>query len=153
MIGKVKRWLGIEGVKLELDVPEEVPMDGPVEGKIRFFSMHAQTVQKVQVKMVEKYKRGRGKSKLIDEYQLGEITLEEEIAIPADEIVEIEFVLPFTVVKSDMETFSDRNMVFKGMATAARFLKGAKSVYRIEAEAVVRGTVLNPFATREVRIV
>ena len=154
MCGKVKRWLGIEGVKLELILDEEIPAEvTEVVGKIRFYSMHDQTVQKVRVRMIEKYKRGRRKNKLVDEYHLGSIELEQDIDVPAEEHVELEFSLPFNLAKSDIDRFSDQNIVFKGVASAAKLLKGVKSVYRIEAEAEVKGTALNPFDVKEVKLV
>lgn len=153
MIGRVKRWLGIEGVKLELVLPEEIDADaGLVEGSIRFYSMHAQTVQGIRIFLIEKYKRGRGKNKLIDEYQLGEIAIEEDIEVPADQLVEVDFALPFSMVKSDVDTFAEKNFIFKGVATAAKFAKGVKSEYRIVAEAKVKGTALNPFDKKVVQM-
>ena len=153
MFGRVKRWLGIEGVKLELILPEEISEDADaLDGKIRFLSMSPQTVRKIRVRMIEKYKRGRRKNKLVDEYHLGDIELEQDIDIPADEIVEIEFSLPFTLPKSDVDRFADKNVVFKGVASAAKFLKGVKSVYRVEAEAEVKGAALNPFHVKEIGV-
>jgi hypothetical protein len=153
MFGKVKRWLGIEGVKLELILAEEWDADaGEITGEIRFYSMNTQTVRKIRVRMLEKYKRGRWKNKLIDEYHLGDIELEQDIEVPADEQVSIEFSLPYNLPKSDVDRFSDKNVVFKGIANAAKFAKGVKSVYRIEAEAEVKGTALNPFDTKEITL-
>jgi len=154
MFGKVKRWLGIEGVKLELVLEDEVSMTASeIEGKIRFYSMHDQTVKKVRVRIIEKYKRGRFKNKLVDEYHLGSIELEQDIDVPAEEHVELDFTLPFNLAKSDMDRFSDQNIVFKGVASAAKLMKGVESVYRIEAEAEVKGTALNPFDVKEVKLV
>lgn len=154
MFGRVKRWFGIEGVKLELILDDEVSAEAPeIVGKIHFFSMNPQTVKKIRVRLIEKYKRGRRKNKLVDEYHLGDIELEQDIEVPADEVVEIEFSLPYTLAKSDVDKFSDKNVVFKGMASAARFIKGVDSVYRVEAEAEVKGTALNPFDTKEIKLV
>ncbi|HLF64222.1 MAG TPA: sporulation protein [Saprospiraceae bacterium] len=154
MFGKVKRWLGIEGVKLELILPEEIAVEASeVEGNIRFYSMNHQTVRKIRVRMIEKYKRGRRKNKLVDEYHLGEIELVQDIDVPENEQVDIEFTLPFTIAKSDIDRFSDQNFLFKGVASAAKLLKGVHSVYRIEAEAEVKGTALNPFDTKEITLV
>ena len=152
MIGRVKRWLGIEGVKLELDVPEEIVSDHMVTGKLIFFSMHAQTVQSIRVRLVEKYKRGRGKNKLIDEYELGSIELDKDISVPADELVEVDFTLPFALAKSDMDTFGEKNVLFRGIAGVAKFAKGVHSTFRLVAEAKVKGTALNPFDSKEIRI-
>jgi hypothetical protein len=102
--------------------------------------------------MIEKYKRGRGKNKLIDEYELGAIDLEQDIDVPADTVIEVEFSLPFNLVKSGMESFGDKNFIFRGMAGAASLIKGAKSDYRVIAEAEVKGTVLDPFDSKAIRI-
>lgn len=154
MFGKVKRWLGIEGVKLELILPEALTSSAEsIEGKIRFYSMHKQTVKKIKVTMVEKFSRGRRKGKLVDEYLLGSIELEEEIEIPEHEQIEIDFNLPITIPKSDMDLLEEKNILLKPLVKTAKFIKGAKSVYRIEAEAVVKGTALNPFDIQEIKLI
>ncbi len=100
MFGKVKHWLGIEGVKLKLLVPDEVKeSDKELKGKIQFHSMNKQMITAISVKMIEKYSRGNRKDKLVDEYLLGEIHLEQKIEVPSEEIVEIDFTLPFEIKK------------------------------------------------------
>ncbi len=146
MFGKVKQWLGIEGVKVELHVPEKIEAkDSSVEGTIRFYSMHDQTVKSLRVRLIEKYKRGRRVNKLVDEYTLGEIELIRNIEVPAHQYIEVEFSLPFNRVVSEMDAIEARNFIFKGAIRTAKLLRGVKSEFRIEAEADVRGTALNPF--------
>ena len=117
MFGKVKRWLGIEGVKLDLFVPEEVNVgEGSIDGKVRFSSMHAQTVTAIKVVMIERFVRGRGKDKLIDEFELGRIELTKKIEIPTDENIEIEFELPFDIMKSEMDKMQEKNLVVGGLS-------------------------------------
>lgn len=154
MFGKVKRWLGIEGVKVELHIPEKVEAAlGEVSGSIRFYSMHDQLVKSVKVRLIEKYKRGRKGNKLVDEYTLGEIYLEQDIEVPAHEYIEVQFALPFDLVKSEMDHIESMNFLFKGVVKTAKLMRGVKSIYRMEAEADVQGTALNPFDTAEVKIV
>ncbi|NUO02231.1 MAG: hypothetical protein HUU01_16630, partial [Saprospiraceae bacterium] len=82
MFGKVKKWLGIEGVKLELLLPEEVSeKEGSVEGAILFQSMNPQTVTEIRIVLIERYSRGRGSEKLIDEYELGSIVIRQNIEV------------------------------------------------------------------------
>lgn len=146
MFGRVKKWLGIEGVKLELILPEEISAKSTlVKGNIRFTSMNPQTVTRIKVVMIEKYSRGRRKEKLTDEYVLGSIELAQTIEIPSNDPVEIDFTLPIEWLKSEVERFGEKNLIFGGLAKAAKFAQGAKSEFRIEAEAKVKGTVLNPF--------
>ena len=153
MFGRVKRYLGIEGVKVELHIPDQIKVDdNELSGTIRFYSMHDQVVQSVRVRIIEKYKRGRRKSKLIDEFTLGEIAMERDIEIPAHEARDLDFTLPFTPAKSDMDQLQQKNFMLKGLVKAAKFAKGVKSIYRVEAEADVKGTALNPFDSRELMV-
>jgi len=154
MFGKVKRWLGIEGVKIEMILPDEVSgSSGVIEGKLRFESMHLQTVTKIKITLTEKYIRGRFKNKLTDQYKIGEIELDEKIEVPAHEVILIDFELPFTIVKSDMDELGDKNIVFKKLVDTAKALKNVKSEYYLEAEAEVNGTALSPFDKQQITIV
>lgn len=149
MLKRVKKWLGIEGVKLELSVPEEVDVNAEsIDGSIYFSSMQEQLVTEIKVYMVEKYYRGRKTGKLIDEYQLGEISMLEEIEIPANEIIEIKFNLPFSVMQSEMDELGSKNFLFRGLVATAKKIKGVKSEYKILAEANVKGTALSPFDSK-----
>ena len=153
MFGKVKKWLGIEGVKVEIHAPEEVrEKTSVIEGQLRFMSMNTQTVTYIKMTLVEKYFRGRGTEKLIDEYKISSIEMEEEFEVPADEILEVDFALPFELIKSDMDQFGDRNFLFKGIAKGAKYLQAAKSEYRIEVEAKVKGVALDPIDQKKIKI-
>jgi hypothetical protein len=154
MIGRVKKWLGIEGVKIELILPEEINgKDGLIEGKIRFHTMHTQKVKSIKLTLTEKYTRGRFKSKLTDQYKIAETELKEDIEVPENEFVEIDFELPFTLVKSDMDEIGEKNFVLRNLVNAAKKIKNVRSEYTLEAEARVEGTALHPFDKKSVNIV
>lgn len=154
MFGKVKRWLGIEGVKIEMILPDQVSAGrGVIDGKLKFESMHLQTVTKIKLTLIEKFSRGRWKNKLTDQYKLGEIELEEDIEVPAHEVILIDFELPFTLIKSDMDELGDKNFVLKKLVNTAKALKNVKSEYYVEAEAAVKGTALSPFDKQQIKIV
>lgn len=153
MFKKVKNWLGIEGVKVELVLPEiAFTQVGAVSGQVRFFSKTAQTVQGLKLKMVEKYSRGRGEERLVDEYTMGEIEIQQTIAVPAEEIVEIGFTLPFQKVQTPIEEFGQKNILTGGLTRLAKVLSKVKSEYRIEAEAQVAGTGLPPFDKQSIQL-
>lgn len=146
MFKKVKKWLGIEGVKLELALPEKVTEEaGNIKGKVRFLSKNEQTVNYLKIILVEKFSRGRKKEKITDEYRLGEIILEKEIPIPKETPVVIDFTLPFEMMKSEMDELEDKNLIFSGLVKVAKKLRGVNSEFYVEAEARVKGTALNPF--------
>lgn len=153
MIGKVKQWLGIEGVKLELDIPEEINRKERVlHGQIRLQSMQAQLVTRIKVVLIERYSRGKGQEQLIDEYELGSFVSDQQIEVPPNELVELDFTLPFQYYRSEIDEWEEQNILFKGVALAAKKLRRVKSEYRLEAEASVKGVALNPFDKKSIRL-
>lgn len=153
MFGKVKHWLGIEGVKLKLVAPEEINGDETkLEGKVQFQSMNKQIITEISIFMIEKYSRGRKEEKLVDEYLLGEIHLNEEIIVPKDELIEIDFTLPFKIEKSEMDEMEDSNIFMKRLVKTAKWFSKVNSEYRIEAEAKVKGVALHPFDKKNITV-
>ena len=147
MLGKVKQWLGIEGVKLELILPPSFdPQQGTLQGKVRFRSKNTQTVTAIKLVVIEKYSRGREEEALVDEYELGTQIIRQAIEVPGEGApVEVPFLVEFTPMPSPVEAFGNKNVLFKGLAWIAKKTRNAVSEYRIEAEAQVNGVGLNPF--------
>ena len=147
MLGKVKQWLGIEGVKLELVLsPDFNPKMGSLAGRIRLTSKHPQTVTAIKIVLVEKYSRGKDEDQLVDEYELGRQIVTDRVEVPGEGVpVELSFRLAFDPVNSPMDRFGDRNPLYGGLAWAAKKLRKVQSEYRLEAEAQVEGVGLNPF--------
>ncbi|MFT7121304.1 MAG: sporulation-control protein spo0M [Neolewinella sp.] len=147
MLGKVKEWLGIEGVKLELVVPPNFNVtQGTLQGVIRLQSMRAQTVNAIRLEIIEKYSRGRDDESLVDEYSLGTLVLSETIDVPAEgEPIEVPFLLEFTPYNSPIDEFGQKNVFAKGLAWVAKKTRNAVSEYRLEAQASVKGVALDPF--------
>jgi len=82
---------------------------------------------------------------MTDEYRLGEINLELEINISKDKPVEMEFSLPYEIVKSEMDELESKNLIFSGLVKVAKKLRAVNSEYYIEVEAKAKGTALHPF--------
>lgn len=153
MFGKVKKILGIEGVKIELIVDPVIQLKAEtIEGYIKFSTKTSSTIESIHIKFVERYSRGRNDEKLIDEYTLGETVLDEAIEIASDEIIEVPFALEFHHARSDMDKMSDGNILLRGPIKLAKWIKKVSSTYRIEAHATVRGTKLQPYAVKILKI-
>jgi len=146
MIGKVKTWLGIEGVKLELELAEEFKYkDGLVSGKLYITSMSDHTVTSIQLKLIEKYSRGKKDAKLTDEFELGQVDLVQDIVVPANKRIQLSFELPFTPRQSDMDELQSSNILIGGLVKAVKWYEGVNSIFRVEASAKVKGVALDPF--------
>lgn len=88
MIGKLKRVLGIEGVKVEMYV--KLPIDKEakeITGNLKFTTKSESVVKGISVKIIEKYSRGRGTDKLVDEYTIAHLELSDSFVISPEEIV------------------------------------------------------------------
>ena len=155
MFGKVKKILGIEGVKLELIIPENVNKEsGIVTGVMKFTSLSDNNkIESIHIKMVEKYTRGRGNSKVINEYTMGEIVLKENIEISKNDIVEVPFQLEFVYSKSEMDKLQESNFFTSGLVKLAKKVRGVHSEFSVRAEAFIKGTTLNPFDVKPVQLV
>lgn len=146
MIGRVKNWLGIEGLKVALDVPEVASLRGQlVKGKVQLHSRKKETVDKITIQLIERYRRGRKKDKLINEYVLATLVWEKPLEIPAGQVVEIPFRLEFERYNSPLDDFSDKNWIFKKMAGAVRLAENAHSDFRVEVTARAKSIALDPF--------
>jgi len=154
MFGKIKQFLGIEGVKMEVIVPDEVnKRAGTVEGEIKFSTMNTQRISYITVKLIESYTQGRRKEKRTQEFVLGEHIIDDAFMIYPEEDVIVEFQLPYQKVQSNMDAAAERGGITGGLAKLAKAAHGAKSEYRIEAEAKVAGTALSPFGRTTVKFI
>jgi sporulation-control protein spo0M len=149
MLSKVKNWFGIEGVKMDILLPDDIrSVDGLFSGILVFNALTTQEVLNVTVKMVERYGRGRGSERLVNEYVLGELVIDKSIIIEANIETKLSFAFSFKYVTAPIDDFAKKNILFKGMANVAKKMSKVNSEFRIEAEAKVKGTALNPFVQK-----
>ena len=66
-----------------------------------------------------------------------------------DEIIEIPFELDFINLRSEIDKIADGNILMRGPLKIAKLIKNVKSLFRLEAQASVQGTRLQPFAEVE----
>lgn len=150
MLKKVKKWFGIEGLKLAVQLEESYDRKNQeVDGLIILQSKDSEVVESISIKIIEKYSRGRGKNKLIDEYLMTNDVINQQYVLEPESILEIPFRVDITEKVSRMDEIERSNFLLGGIVKTAKFIKRAKSTYRIEIEANVKGTKFSPFATRE----
>ncbi len=146
MFGKVKKILGIESVKVEVQKLDKFnPKMTELTGELRFTTQNDAEIEFITMKVVEKYSRGRKDSLLIDEYEIGNIILNEKFSIGKQEIIEIPFTVPVVFAQSEMDQMAEQNFLLRGPIKLAKWLKRVKSSYRLSVEVKVKGTKLSPY--------
>lgn len=155
MFGAVKKVLGIEGVKIDLIVADKISKDtGIVSGIIKLTSLSdGNILESITLTMVEKYSRGRGDSRLTNEYPMGELIKREKMSISKNDIIEIPFEMEFVYVKSEMDKMEDNNIFAKGLIKFAKKIRNVSSEFSIKAEAKIKGTTLNPLVSKPINLV
>ncbi len=154
MFGGLKKILGIEGVKIDVITIEPSRLDDQiVKGKVVLTTLMDSKINSISMKLIEKYSRGRKDSKLIDEYTIGYVELNTPMELLKNEIIEIPFELPFKLRQSEMDKLQKSNFLLGGIVKLAKLGKGVKSEFRIEAEAFVTGTKLNPLCKKNIQLV
>lgn len=154
MLKKVKKWLGIEGVRINVDVPSEIFLhEKKISGLLLLESKQDSEISEIRLRLIEKYSRGRKQNKLIDEYILGTQIIQSPIRVLANEIREVPFDLYFEPLKSEMDHLESRNIILKGLVRSAKFLRKVQSQFRIEIEVDVKGMAISPLVKKEVRII
>lgn len=154
MLKKVKKWLGIEGVRISVEIPDDIFLrEKKLSGILVFESKQNSVVREIRLRLIENYSRGRRHNKLIDEYILGDAVLEGPIHIRAGETEEIPFDLYFNPLMSEMDRWESGNFLLKGLVKSAKLLRNVRSKYRLEIEADVTGMAISPLVKKDVKII
>ena len=149
MFGKVKKILGIEGVKVQLQTDNQFSLQsGLITGQLKITTKTQSWIESIEVRLIEKYSRGRGEKKLVDEYVIGILQMNEKMSILPEEVIEVPFELHFTYIKSEAEKMSDDYFVLRGPVYLAKKFKNVKSEFKIEVRDLVEGLKLQPFAEK-----
>lgn len=140
--GKIKQWFGIGGVKIELQIdPQGAKASGVFGGKIKITSKSEQQIKKIEAKMIEKWSAGRGEDRREKEFDLGHTNMIDlPFIIKAGEIKVMDFIIPFSLIKSDADECKEES----GPGKMTAFATNEKSDYFIRASAEVQGTAFGP---------
>ncbi len=154
MLNKVKLFFGIEGLKVELDIPESFSIhEDVIVGVIRLHTKTQQTLRQLNLKLIETYQRGRGKDKRTNDYTWGSIELNDRLNIEAASEKIIDFRLPIKVQHSTIERLGQKSKVHQQISKLAKWVNNARSEFFIELSTQVDGTALNPSLKKPIALV
>ena len=152
---KIKQVLGIGGVKVQVQAPEQIPrVDvGSFQGSVKLIAKSDQEILGVTVSLVEEWTTGRGDDQQTKEFELGTTELEQAFALTKGETRILPFQLDFALIKSNAEQLADAGGALGAMGKFAKFAGGEKSKFKVRAEADVKGTLLDPSGEADIRLV
>jgi len=151
---KLKDILGIEGLRIEIIIPAEISKsDESINGKLLFTTKSDKTIKSITIRLIEKYRRGKAEKTLIDEYTLTEIEMDLNVDITEELPAKLDFELPISLLKSDMDRYAEGNFVAKNLVKVAKKLKNVKSDYRVEVVAILSDLTLNSIAKQPISII
>jgi len=150
----VKDKLGIGGVKMELQIPEEVAKDsGIIEGKIILTTKSVQDILRIDIFLKEDFTSGRGDSEDEATFDLGELKIHKQFKISPGETKEIEFKLPFDAPKTDADEFAEKGGALGVLGKLGKIARNEKSSYYVSALVDVKTAALDPSEDKEIKLV
>lgn len=153
MLGKVKLYFGIEGLKIDVEVSDSFSIyEKVIEGVVKLHSKSAQEINSLRITLLESYQRGRGKDQRTNDYEWGKITLNENISIPANGQKILDFRLPINPQLSKIDELGAKSTILKKFTNLLKLTKNAKSEFNIIVKADVAGTALNPEIKKRINL-
>lgn len=146
--------LGIDGLKVEIITSDGYDSDHSyIEGELILLSKYELVIDSIEIRVIEKYSRGRFRTKKTDEYNIGSIKTGFSMNMTTNKLITVPFKIPVDYLLSSMDKFGSKNFIFKGIARGAKLLKGVSSQYRIEVEVKIQGSGINTFAKTDIKVV
>ena len=148
MINTLKRFFGIESVKMEvLQIDNQAP--NLIMGLIQLSSLQEAQILSVQLELVEIYTKGTGKGKTVQEFVLGNSTRDEIFTLNAEEKKQIHFQMDYEQVKSKIDLAQEKNKFLFPLIRLAKVLKSVNSVFVLRVKTKVKGSAVPAFLEYE----
>jgi len=149
---KVKQFLGIVGVKVEMQVDDTFSKTGDtIQGKVIITSKSEQQILSVEVGFEEVWRIGKGQDETMKTFELGEWKLEEEFTIKPGESREFPFKLNYSMIKSENDRMMESSKVGKALGGLGKMMDGEKSNFWLKAMADVKGAAFDPNCVKEMK--
>ena len=149
--GKIKQFLGIGTIKMELEMQPTVDLESKlITGKLKVTGKSDQSIKDIELSFDESFSTGKSDAKSTSKLNWGKMTLQ-GFEIKKDEVKEIEFELPFSYAKSSNEAMADKGGIVGGLGKVGTFLDGEKQKYELTATANVKGVTLPPLVSKELK--
>ena len=138
ILKKVKTFLGIHGVTIELEIPLEIPKDSKrLEGNVAVHSKSDQQIISITVSFIEKHITGKGKEKKTRKFELGTCVIAGPINLQAGIVRTFPIRLDFAIMKTKNEALTAQGGVFHVLGKIGSFVQKEHCDYYVTARAEV----------------
>ena len=146
MFSRIKNMFGIDGVKMSIEAGDTIDLTNEELSFHLIVSSKSDLVlDHVTIRLIEKYRRGWGESKLINEYILHESFEELDMLISSEDKLVAPLKIRYNYESSQIERMG-RKRLLRPFVKVAMAAKRVKSKFRIEVSAKVKGVKMNPLA-------
>jgi sporulation-control protein spo0M len=145
LIGRIKHFLNIEGIKATFELDDGLVLeDSYLSGHLLLQSQRSQEIKAVRLKLYELYERGRGDGRKTSTIIMGQLHIPVSLIMNPKSTHKISFKLPYRNHLSAVEQFGQKNIFFKSIASGLQTLNGVRSQYYLEAKVDAVGVAFSP---------
>lgn len=153
-LAKIKNMLGIGGVSVKLQAPNQVSKsDALINGVVTLSSKSEQEVLTLKIEFIEEYSTGRGDDEKTKEIKLGSISIPCNLTIRPGQTKEIQFSLPFEISNSNADDLIAKGGGMGALGKMAKFANKEKSEYFLDAEVDVKSASIDPSDRKEIKLI
>ena len=150
---KIKQMLGIGTISVKLNVPGNVSgADAKLKGSLSLTGKSAQKVKSIEIKLEEEFITGKGEDKKSKYFTLGTWRDNTAFDMAEGEVKNIDFEMPFEVVKTSTEKLAEQGGMLGGLGKLAKMASDERSEYRVKAVVDVEGAKLDPSDSVEIKV-
>jgi hypothetical protein len=146
MFSKLKQFVGMVGITVELDVPGNLPKDATsLQGTVRVIAKQDQHITKVTANMKQTHTEGSGEKRQSHDYEIGDIIITNQpFDIKSGETKEFPFTMSFTRRKTGDQRLAESGGVLGALGKLSVMADQEHDEFWVNAMADVKGAALDP---------
>ncbi len=151
MFGKLKQFVGMVGIDVQLEIDQQVPMTGEIQGIIHITAKQEQTITTVKASIKQAIMEGTGSDRRRRDYWIGEeVVNTTPFTIKPGESKDFPFTLSFEPRRTMAQSLSERGGVLGALGTVGKIMDNERDEFWVNAMADVKGAALDPNDTKQI---
>ena len=153
MTRNIKNWLGIEGVKIGVELPSEIDFgQNSLKGVLVLSSLSHQKILSTKIQVKESYTRGSGGRRRTTDYFLGSWSNSQSVKLSPDDSYYRPFSLDLSWPESQVDNWQKQNRLNNYLGKLAKRWQGVESRFLLEVNLEVSKTKLQPYLVTELQV-